>query len=224
MLLYCIEEVIPIKDLVNILPNIILYLASGYSFVQTFRFVALKERNQEVNHLLISSLVIGYVIFSAINLIPFSISYSANCIFTIITSVAASFLFSKLYMSDFLYRVLQRLHIYTTTKEYVWMNFIDFTYPTHLKIQMNDGNIYSGYYHFMEGNTRRPLVVLAAYKRIKPDGVIEDYERDERRVVLLDTKDAKYIEFEYYDRSKKCIDLREIISNHDEIGSPTCNR
>ncbi len=210
-----------IRDLLSILPNIILYLASGYAFVQTFRFVALKERKQEINHLLTSSLVIGYVIVNIMNLIPFTISYQADCVGIIITSVIASFLFSKFYMSDLLYRILKRLHIYTTTKDHFWMNFVDFDYPSYVKIQMKDNTIYSGYYYFMEGYDRQPLISLAAYRQVNPNGDIENHQTDETSVILLDTKDAKSVQFVYYDRSRKCVDIKDLISNHNEYGSPT---
>lgn len=212
-----------IRDLLDILPSVILYLASGCVFLQVFRFVALKERNQEINHLLTMSLVIGYIIVTIMNIIPFAISYQIDCIGIVFTSAAAGFLLGKIYMSNQLNKILQRLHIYTTTKESIWMNYIDFEYPCYLTIHMGDGTIYSGYYKSMEGNVRDPLIVLAAYKHTSESNeiLLEDHENDENFVVMLDMKKLKSVEFQYYRNSEMCQPIKEIIENHDAPGSPT---
>lgn len=118
-----------IQDLLNILPNILLYLVTGYLYISIFHFVALKESKEEMNHVLTSSLVIGYIIVNIVNMIPFSISYSVDSIGIAFAGAVSGFVFGKIYHGRLFDRIVQLFHIRSTPNKYIWTDLMDMDYP-----------------------------------------------------------------------------------------------
>lgn len=205
----------------EILPQAILYIVAGYIFISVLRFVSLKYQHTEIEHILLSSLVSGYIIVKIMNLIPFSISYEADCVGIICTSAFTGYLIGKLYSLNCFDKILNKLEIRATLNKNIWNDLVDMTYPLYVIITMEDNTEYSGYIQYYELETNRPIICLGAYSKKTPDGIIEDHQYDQNKVIAIDTEKSKSIEFQYYNQSNKCIDIRDLISNHNEEGSPT---
>lgn len=210
-----------IQDLLNILPNILLYLVTGYLYISIFHFVALKESKEEMNHVLTSSLVIGYIIVNIMNMIPFSISYSVDSIGIAFTGAVSGFVFGKIYHGRLFDRTVQLFHIRSTPNKYIWTDLMDMDYPIYVTINMKDGNTYCGYVSVIEEFNRNPQIALASYKQTTPDGITIDHEYDHQSVILVDTQDAKSIIIHYDEDSGKQDRIKLLINLHNEEGSPT---
>ena len=90
------------------------------------------------------------------------------------------------------------------------------------EIQMKDNTTYSGYIRLFEENARQPQVILAGYIHIDDNGeILENYQRSENQIILLDTTEAKSVTIKYYSQSDRCDKIKRIIKNHDAPGSPT---
>lgn len=205
----------------EILPQAILYIVTGYIFICVFRFVALKEQHAEIQHILLSSLVSGYVIVKIMNMIPFTISYEADCIGIICTGALAGYILGQLYSRNCFDKLFEKLKIRSTLNKDIWNDIVDMDYPLYLVITLDDGTIYKGYVHLYELSKIHPIVCLGAYLKISADGNIEDHTYDANQIIMLDTARAKNVEVHYYRESEKCKDIRDLISNHNEVGSPT---
>lgn len=204
------------------LENIILFLVSGYTCIYTFFLVALKERNHEINHILVSSLVVGYIIVTVMNLIPFTITYQVDCVGIIATSILIGFITGKVCIHDKFSKIIDIFKLHTTQNKYIWDDLLDVKYPMYAEIQMKDNTAYNGYIRLFEENARQPQVILAGYIHIDGNGeILENHQRSENQIILLDTKEVKSVTIKYYSKSDRCDKIRRIIKNHDAPGSPT---
>lgn len=204
------------------LENIILFLVSGYTCIYTFYLVALKERIHEINHILASSLVVGYIIVTVMNLIPFTITYQVDCVGIIVTSILIGFITGKVCIHNKFAKIIDIFKLHTTPNKYIWDDLLDIKYPMYAEIQMKDNTTYSGYIRLFEENARQPQVILAGYIHIDDNGeILENYQRSENQIILLDTTEAKSVTIKYYSQSDRCDKIKRIIKNHDAPGSPT---
>ncbi len=74
------------KELYDLLPNIILYLVIRFIFLKTYRFVLIAQATTNYTYILFESLIVGFVLKSLYNLIP-SINIYVDIVGMIISSL-----------------------------------------------------------------------------------------------------------------------------------------
>ena len=87
-------------DIINNIANLIMYIVTGWLFLWVFRIKTLHERPKESEHILVESIVFGYIHTSIMHLIPYSINPQIDNIGIIF---AAIILGSTPYSSAYLY-------------------------------------------------------------------------------------------------------------------------
>lgn len=204
------------KDLIDILPDIIMYIVTGYVFIKTFHFVALKQNSSEIQHILTSSLVVGYVYCNIASLIPLSISYIVDFFGIVISAAIAGYVLAILLRNEKVAKILDFLKIRNTFNLYYWDDLMDNDYPMKARITFEDVS-YEGMLHVYESYSNDPHVAMASYVVINnEDKIIEDYKDDETRVIILDTSKAKKVEFIYDKESEICKDLKYLCNNNSD--------
>lgn len=195
------------EALISELPNIILYIVSGFLFVRIFHFVALKDNSNEIDHILSSSLVIGFIIVKIMNFIPWSLSKEIDTLGIVLTSCIIGTISGKIYISGIIDKICDKLRIPSTINKYIWNDLVDKDYPIKVSVQMDDDRIYSGYVHYIEPYNNTPMISLAGYK------LENQKSKKDNAVILLNLANAKRVEIEYYSESSKVDDIKDLISN-----------
>lgn len=195
--------------IINNLQNVIIYIVIGYLFCSTYHFVALKQNNQDIEHVLISSLVIGYIIWNIARLIPINISFEIDVICICFTSILLAYICGRISTSYFKIDILRKLNIHDTGNVYMWDDLMD-NYLMKVNISYDDGILYEGFIYNFESYSNTPHMVLAKYKMFKNKECLKDYSDRSDTVIVLDTSNAKYIEVIYNSNSPICNDIKEI--------------
>lgn len=199
-----------IKDLIDILPQIIIYIVTGFVFVKTFHFVALKQNITDIEHILTSSLVIGYIYCNIAYLIPISISYEIDTALIVLSTLFLGYLFGKIARSKYMLNILDCLKIRDTGNLYLWDDIMDNDYPMKVIISFENSS-YEGMLHNYETYSNEPHIVLCSYILKDKDGkIIKDLSNNNTEIVILNTAKADSVNILYYKDSKECKDLKNL--------------
>ena len=115
-----------IKDLTEILPQVILYIVTGYLIYSTYHFTRIKQiDDKNTEHILMSSLVIGYIYCELINLIPIYACQEIYILGMIICAVLLGYLLGKLIQNKYIVSILDFLKIRETGNDYYWNDLLD---------------------------------------------------------------------------------------------------
>ena len=197
------------------MPDIIVYIVTGYVFLKTFHFVALKQNTTDVEHILISTLVVGYIYCHIAYIIPFSISYQIDIALIIMSALIMGYTSAKLSKSKCMIHILDRLKIRDTGNIYLWDDIMDDDYPMKAIISYDD-IVYEGIIHNYESYSNAPHVALGSYVVKDNNGVIKnDYSEDNTRITILDTSKANNVEILYCKDSNECDDLQNLCKFHN---------
>lgn len=205
------------KELIEILPQIIVYIVIGFSFAQTFHFVALKQNNYSIEHILTLSLVLGYIIWNILHLIPISISFAIDTLGMIVTAIVLGYIFARaLRTKKFIY-LLDLLKIHDTPNVYYWDSIMDDDFPMKVIIGYEKCT-YEGIIHNYESYSNSPHMVLAAYVLKNEKGDIkEDNSKKDNIIIVLDTASAKYVKVIYDTKSEECTDIQNLVEYNNSI-------
>lgn len=112
------------------MPSLLIYLASGFVFLQVFNFVVSNRNPNDYKHTMIKSLLSGYVLSLFYNLLPYHLEnvYADNGILLTLC-VVLGYLLARLYCSNLLRTVCRVLRIKRTVNEYIWYDIADKKYP-----------------------------------------------------------------------------------------------
>lgn len=188
-----------------------MYIVTGYVFTKTFHFVALKQNTSDVEHILMSSVVVGYVYCNIAYLIPFTISKIADNILIVLSAVIFAYILARVLRNKkiSLY-ILDWLKIRDTGNLYLWDDLMDNDYPMRAIVHYED-IIYDGIIHIYENYSNEPHIALGSYIiKDKDEGILYDFTDDDTRIVILNTANATDIEIVYNKDSTECADIRDL--------------
>lgn len=207
-----------IRELANVLPSIIEYIVTGYAFIKTFHFVMLKQNTSDVEHILTSSLVIGYVYIKIANLIPFSISHEVDIVLIVLSALLLGYFIARLLRNKrIVYNILDFLKIRDTGNCYFWDDIMDDNYPMKV-IVFYENMTYEGLIHNYESYSNEPHIVLGSYIVKDSTGkVIQDFSEDSTRITILDISNAISVDVLYYKDSDECEDLKNLCHFNKEF-------
>lgn len=192
------------SEVFNILPDIIVYIVLGYIFLRVFRIVRIVKNSDNYEHILIESLVFGFIIKNIAILIPFSFGYYLDIICMSISSAIFGYLFAKLLENRYILKIIDKLKIKHTKYKYMWQNIDDPDYAIFIDVTNPDTNIrYFGQLVVYEEFERFPIIQLCRYINWDNNGLLNDYSDDPTRTVLIDTSKYTEIDVTY----QKCSDF-----------------
>lgn len=185
--------------------DLILFLASGFVFVNVFDFTIEVDRESRKNHSFASLLLIGFVLKNAISIIPFRTKVEAVDISAfILICIILGYIIGRIYYSDFFSNLLVKLKIRSTPQSSIWGTITKGEDSLWAEIGFKNINLkYYGIAHIIEEGQRFPQIALYGYLKgyyesdLKgsSDEALEDFSEDMSKFVLLNTEKADYIEF-----------------------------
>ncbi|MCM1246999.1 MAG: hypothetical protein NC251_01030 [Lachnoclostridium sp.] len=193
------------------MPQITVYIVVGYIFIKTYRFVALKKDSDNIEHILTSSLVVGFIYYEIARMIPFTISREVDNLLIGLSALFLGYLLALLSrQKKIVYWILDKLSIHDTNNAYIWDDLMDVKNAMKVRV-VYDEEIYEGMLHNYESYSNAPRIVLAAYTvKSLPDQKVCDYSQDNTRIVILNTDAARSVEIIYYSESDECKDLKNL--------------
>lgn len=206
--------------MIEILPQIILYIVVGYAFLKTLYLVTLHENSDNIEHVLAGSLVIGYICYQLASLIPCSYGTIIDFLGISACSVFVAYIIGLILNTRLYIKICDILKIRESGKKYLWSDILDHSYP--MKVSLYYGNIkYNGYLFNCESYSNTPNVVLVSYKMIsvKQGDILEDHSQDKKNIIILNTNKADKVEIIYDGNSKICNEIQSfcnIINNEQD--------
>lgn len=193
-----------------------MYIITGYVFIKTFHYVASKQNTPDIQNTLTLSLVVGYIYYKIVNLIPIHISDAIDNICIVLSALIFGYTIAMLLRNKRILKVLDFLKIRDTLNLYYWDDLMDSNYPMKVKVTFNDIS-YEGVIHYLESYSNIPHIILASYIiKDENDEIIKDYTKDSTKVIVLDTSKAKCVEVIYNKDSRMCDDLENLCNCNTE--------
>ena len=175
----------------------VLQVVCGYLFLSVFNFVSLKRNTKNIQHLLLSSFAIGFIIVKLMKLIPININSYIDSIGICVTSIICAYVSGLLLTSNKIEGILDKLKIRQSVHPNTWAELMDTQKQMKVKLVLKDNTTYYGYvYHIGEENPA--MIALAAY-RINE----QEYNLDDNKIILVSTSDLEYAEIIYHPDSEK---------------------
>lgn len=195
--------------LIKELPNFLITIVTGYVFLKAYSFTALKKNPNDIQHILISSFVVGFIYCRLAAMIPFTISEQVDHVLIVLSALCAGYAIARLLRNKrVITPILDRLKIQDTGNAYFWDDLLDNEHEMEIYVDYGDV-IYGGVAHNFESYSNSPHVVLASYIAKDKNGkVLADHSGDCTRVIILDTASARSVEIEYERESAECEDIQ----------------
>lgn len=194
-----------------------MWIVTGFCFLKTYHFVALKQNSMDIEHILTASVVVGYVYCQIAYFIPISFNDYVDNALIILSSIIIAYLIARAVISKRTIRILDFLHILDTGNRYMWDDLMDEEYPIKISIDCNDIR-YEGIAHNIESYTSSPHIALGSYAIYNKNGTkISDYLMDNKRVIVIDTSTAQKVEIIYDAKSTECKDLQSLCDYHKRL-------
>lgn len=199
------------KDLILLIPSIILNLVVGYCFIFVLNLVLLNKNEENVEHSILKSFVVGYIYCLIPYAIPFSINVYVDNICIIISSIIAAYCMGRFTRSQAMLKMLDFLKIQKNRNKYVWNELLDKEYSIIARMEYAD-KIYEGYIHANSDFSDTPMVALCLCEIKDKDGnIIEDNKNKVNEIVLLDASKANSVTFIYDSHSAITDDVKKFL-------------
>lgn len=197
-----------INTIINILPEIIIYVVPGFLFLSVHNFICAKQK-EETNNLLIKSIVISYIFINIMKFIELVFKYKFEddlfSLITILLSILSSYYISRLYNSNVFDKILALLIINKSVHDDIWNDIIDVKHGMYMEVYLpNEKVSYYGQFRNSESKKDNKYIVISNYELKDYNGnIICDFEHDYSKCVMINTKDISRFEICYNIESYK---------------------
>ena len=185
--------------------------AVGYAFITVYRTTVLKTKHDSADNTLLVSIITGFIIYLLMSFVPLHVSSEIDFIGILCCSIIFAYVIGKIQSTCLYERILDKLHIWTTSNTFIWDDIMDQEYPMKLCIHSKD-RIYEGYPQYIEGDQRTPVISLAKFRILSLDNDVLEIGNT-NQIIVVDSSKADYIEVTYYDSSAKCERLVSLWEN-----------
>lgn len=189
------------KEIYELLPNIILYLAIGFVYLRVYRFTSIIQTTKNVSELLIESLIIGFALKCFYNLFP-SINSYIDMFGMLVSSVIVGFVSAKMFSGKAFNKILTFLDIRQTKSQFIWQDILGDTPIWITAIDYDKDIFYYGKAVLIEGYERKPQILITEYIYEHNDTEI-DNTNNPSKTVLIDTSKFQDIWISYMNDEEK---------------------
>ena len=191
-------------ELINLLPEIILYFVLGFIFIRTYRFIRVNKNPEDYKNILIEILISGFILRKLFDIFPLSFNYYVDTVGMIISSFILGLVIAKFVSSELLNNMLAKFKIRQTVNFNFWNDIEDKDSAIYVEVIDQENNIgIDGKLVLYEAFTRQPLIQLSTYRKSKENKIINDFSNQPERTILIDTSKYKDIVITYDKNSKK---------------------
>lgn len=195
------------------LPEYILCITYGFIFIRIFRYICSLRNASDYQHIIWESLIVGFVLKKIYLVIPFSVSPEADIIGSMILTAVLSVIFSKIYSSAKVDKILRFLHIYRNRHVYIWQDIIDPKYATIIECSNpNTKEMYIGTLICCEDFTNQPYIILNNYEyweNYDDENTYHDHRGNLKMTALINTAEFTRIYPQYIDGSSKIKTIKD---------------
>lgn len=209
-------DFLKIKDIITILPLLIIYILPGYIFISIKDFIANKKQTDDKN-IILKSIVISYVIINFEKLLSqywlgfnMDISSSESIIITFFLSIIIAYIYSMLINCQLSSRTLKKLKITRSLRTDTLTQIMDFDLGMWVRVFLNSEQVvYVGKIREFE------VISDTTYHIVLSNFIQYNYEEGKELInkaesntdwVVISVKDNYRIELVYEPNSKKIID------------------
>lgn len=184
-------------DLFVILPEAILYIIYGFLFIQVYRLKVVSPKSDGPENTLISSLVVGFMIYKAMEVIHLT-TKSYYMLIICVICIIGGYICASIYMSNGVQKFInKKLNIHKTFDTYIWDVVTSEKEPIMIRIRTQDDEYIEGFVNLAEENTDDPHLTIGNYIIYKMNdsnrNIIVSARPNE--LLMFDLKNAKYYEF-----------------------------
>lgn len=192
------------KELVTLLPEIILYIVLGSIFIRVYRFTRTIKNSTDYYNILSESLISGFILRNLFGLIPLNLGTYIDTIGMIISSIIIGYSAAKIIESDRLNKLRKVLKIKQTFNQYIWSDIIDKDAATYISVEDKENHVVTdGMLVLYESYARQPIIQLAEFRQYNDEGIINDFSDKPERTILIDTSKYNDIVITYEKGSNK---------------------
>jgi len=191
---------VDLKDLFEILPDIILYVTTGYLFILVFNFISLRKKMEDINGIFCASLAIGFVIKAILCTLKIRFSYHVNIVGLLAFSVLLGALLGYFINSKLCKKILKKLHVNRSINENIWHDIMDIDKRTMWirAVSKERERVIVGILVMVEEFQRFPQLLLQQYQIFDLEGnLVEDYIANANQQILIRTEDFENIDIVY---------------------------
>lgn len=199
-------------EIIDSIPKLISYLASGYIFVFTFQFISPnKTKKSEVGGLVLKSAIASTMITTVFGwmkaTLPFMAQWNSLAV-TCVMGALLGYVFASIAYTRLWNRILLCIGIKRTTYTSFWEEILDAT--PWLTLYMKDTSAgvlkYFGSARLYESNEQSPKIMLERYEIFDLRGEVIDKTDDgatDEQFVVVDISDCSRIHIEYVKKDSK---------------------
>lgn len=193
-----------IENLVEVIPNILWILVSGYLYLKIYDFVSYTKEEKNYNYIFLKSVVCGTVLNTTIGSLTGYIIKPWDTIIYIVSVVVISFVLSKTMNSVLFRSILKKCNICRTFNQNIWHDLADRQHSVWVDIRSRQlERHYFGLLVLVEDFEKYPRIVLSRYTIYdKNNEIIEDYDEDPTQRIFIDTSLYDDIRLVYHKDSK----------------------
>lgn len=203
-----------LKNLLEILPDIVLYIASGYLFIFIFCFISLRKKLNDIQGVFIISLVVGFILKTVVcAVIPVRFGFYVNTVGFLIICAFLGGIAGYTVESSWFRKILTKLRISRSVHENIWHDIIDVEGNTMWirAVSREKEQVIIGILVLVEEFQRYPLLVLQQYRVYDLEGkLIEDYIQNANHQIIIKS--------EYYDTIDVVYDEESSHYKNIEVG------
>ena len=192
------------KELVDILPQIIIYIALGYSFIQTYKYVRVIKQDDGIEATLTGSLVVGFVLKCVFEIIPSIHNVWLDNIIMILGAIVLGYLTGVIINSKLFGAISRFFKIKQTPNSSIWRDIEDPDKGIIVRLENYETKtVFDGLYVLGEAYKRLPIIQLSGYRKTVDNEIEVDYKDEPQRTIVLDTSKFDEISVFYDTNSPK---------------------
>lgn len=209
-------DFLKIKDVISVLPLLIIYILPGYIFISVTNFV-INKKQETSNNIVLKSIALSYIIINIESLILIKLPYAKEMdisdprtiIITVFVAFIASYIYSRFIISESCDKTLKMLKINRSFKTDALGAIVDFKIGMWVRVFLTtDQIIYQGIIRRFEQITDDGdyFIVLSNFSLYNYKGKeLDNNETDNTKWVAINLKDNYRIELYYSPDSEKII-------------------
>lgn len=186
------------ESIINMLPDIIIYIVLGYLFCTTYTFARKQDTSSNYQYLFLKSITWGFVLKKIYDEFPSTGKYTIDIIGMAIASALLGGLIAMVIGSWVFEKFLNFLHVGRNPNKYIWNDLIHDKYAISVRVEDETTHrIYEGDLVSVEELTEKPQILLSAYKEFKNGVLVHNYSESYEQTVLIDTSKFSAIKLIY---------------------------
>ena len=187
----------------ELLPQIIFYLVSGFSFYLIFTFTTGYKLAQNISETIFLELTIGFFLTNLIYIIPIRFDLYWNRLGLVCISALLGWSTAKIISSKIFRKILDSIGIHRTIYGSLWRDVASkaryYGSPIDLRCEEKDTKKqYLGQIYWIEENHENPRIALHYFIVLdEKNNILEDWRDEDNALLILQTDNLRSIEINY---------------------------